>query len=132
MGLVIHLAECEPEQHPGWEKTTLVAVSDRETALCPQTSYMDGELLPDEEVWVEQVADPPATAQAWTDLIAALTLLARGQNNDTDPVYHHDYKMIVCADPAAFSAEEIEQLERWGFSADLPDKVFYSFKYGSS
>lgn len=57
--LVMHLAECEPAGK-GWERITLREVSDRETELCDGTKYMENELYPDEEVWIEQVADVPA------------------------------------------------------------------------
>jgi len=54
--VVIHLAECEPEQHPDWVKTTHRAAVADGGELCGKTAYMDGELFPDEEVWA-QTAD---------------------------------------------------------------------------
>lgn len=59
MTLIIHLDECEHEGK-GWQRTTIREVSDRETELCAGTQYMADELLPDEEVWIEQAADVPA------------------------------------------------------------------------
>lgn len=48
----IHLDECDPASH-GWQRTVYrdaVAAGGR---LCGRTDYMDGELLPDETVWLQ-------------------------------------------------------------------------------
>jgi len=49
---VIHLDECEPEQHPEWISTTF-SEATVVANMCPDTEYMANELYPDEEVWVE-------------------------------------------------------------------------------
>jgi hypothetical protein len=70
---VMHLAECEPEQHPDWEKTTHSAGAAAGAVLCDQTQYMEGELFPDEEVWTERRERQLTPAeQALADLRAAL------------------------------------------------------------
>lgn len=70
--------------------------------------------------------------EAWTDLIEALTLLAKHQNNEDSPL-HCDHDMLtVMSDPRAFTPEELARLDELGFSADPPQLTFYSFRYGSA
>lgn len=70
---VMHLSECDPEKHPDWTATTHSAANCAGAVLCEQTQYMDGELYPDEAVWVEQRERQPTPAeQALADLRAAL------------------------------------------------------------
>jgi hypothetical protein len=73
-----------------------------------------------------------ATPKAWTDLIEALTLLARGQSNDTSPFHCEHDILTVMADPANFTDEELAQLDQWGFLPDRSDFTFSSFRYGSA
>lgn len=69
---------------------------------------------------------------AWADLIRAVTLLAKGQSNTISPFHCEHDKLTVCADPAKFTQEELDRLEKWGFDADAEDECFYSFRYGSA
>lgn len=69
---------------------------------------------------------------AWSDLIEGLTILAAGQANDISPLHCGHDKLTVCADPAAFTAPQIEHLERLGFHADTAEECFYSFRFGSA
>jgi hypothetical protein len=72
--------------------------------------------------------------EAWANLLQALTLLARGQNNSYSPFHCEHDQLTVMADPAAFTPEEIEQLDRWGFfvASDGDGDYFTSFRYGSA
>lgn len=50
----IHLAECDPEQHPDWIRTKFLEAWHTHNAKnCPETAYMADELYPDETVWVQ-------------------------------------------------------------------------------
>lgn len=69
--------------------------------------------------------------EAWGDLVAGLTLLAKGQVNKISPLNCTHDQLGVCADPDAFTPAEISQLEAWGFHVD-PDGGFYSFRFGSA
>ncbi|WP_043736181.1 hypothetical protein [Nocardia asiatica] len=68
--------------------------------------------------------------QAWRDLIAALTLLARHPTNPEFPLYFADYMLRVCADDQAFTAEDRAVLDQWGFPTDSDEGGFYSTRYG--
>lgn len=73
MTLQMHLAECEPEQHPDWTKTTHREATAGGAQLCGKTAYMAEELYPDEEVWVQQVdQSPDQDAAAVVELSGAL------------------------------------------------------------
>jgi hypothetical protein len=69
---------------------------------------------------------------AWSDLIAAITLLARGRVDDVSPFNCIHDQLSVMADPANFSEADIAQLNAWGFHEDTSDGTFYSFRYGSA
>jgi len=65
-------------------------------------------------------------------LLAGLALLATRQNNDISPLYCSHDTLTVCADPAAFTAAEIEWLEGIGFHANRSEETFYSYRFGSA
>ncbi len=75
---------------------------------------------------------PPAELpKAWAELLAALTLLARGLTDEISPFNCSHDQLAVMADPERFSPEELAQLDAWGFHVDS-DGGFYSFRYGSA
>lgn len=51
---VVHLEECEPEDHSDWVKVTYGEALNLGGATCEQTRYMANELFPDEMVWMER------------------------------------------------------------------------------
>jgi hypothetical protein len=65
----------------------------------------------------------------WSRLINALILLARGAANSYPTYCTHD-RMIVCADPDRFTAEEVTALEKLGFSP-TSEGGFESTEFGS-
>lgn len=69
--------------------------------------------------------------EAWADLIHGLTMLARHQTNDISPCNCGHDELTVMADPAKFSAAELDHLNELGF---LPgtDGTFTSFRFGSA
>lgn len=70
--------------------------------------------------------------QAWSDLVEALTLLAKGQIDHASPFSCTHDQLTVMADPEKFSPDELVQLDVWGFHADEESPTFYSFRYGSA
>lgn len=74
--------------------------------------------------------DMTESPDAWGDLLAALTLLAKHPVDTTGPLHCGHDTLYVRADETAFTDEEIAQLDRWGFHADA-EGGFYSFRYGS-
>jgi hypothetical protein len=70
--------------------------------------------------------------QAWADLLEALTLLAKHQNNDVSPFNCSHDTLTVMADPAAFTPKELARLDELGFIANGDDEVFTSFRFGSA
>jgi hypothetical protein len=54
MTKIMHLDECEPENHPEWEEIEFRDGLEREAQMCPQTQYMAEELYADEHVWLEE------------------------------------------------------------------------------
>ncbi len=73
---------------------------------------------------------------AWADLIEGLTLLTRGQSNDTSPFHCKHDRLTVMADPANFTNAELRHLAFLGFLAGKPgsesEGTFYSFRFGSA
>lgn len=69
--------------------------------------------------------------EAWRDLIAALSLLAKHPANNVSPFHCEHDTLHVCADDRAFTEVEIAQLDAWGFHVDN-DGGFSSFRYGSA
>lgn len=53
---LVHLEECEPERHEGWEKVSYRDALELGATMCEQTQYMADELFADEEVWLERPA----------------------------------------------------------------------------
>lgn len=84
------------------------------------------------EITETNPASESATPKAWADLLAGLTLLARHQNNDSSPLHCEHDTLTVMADPSAFSAEELAQLDQWGFQPGADGETFYSFRFGSA
>lgn len=71
--------------------------------------------------------------EPWADLIRGLTLLAKHQNNDISPLHCEHDTLCVMADPSAFTAEELVELEELGFHPDSEyDLCFTSFRFGSA
>jgi hypothetical protein len=69
--------------------------------------------------------------KAWAELIEALTLLAKGADNEAYPTWcEHDF-LHVCAEPSKFTAEEISRLDDLGFWVD-DEGGFCSSKFGSA
>lgn len=68
---------------------------------------------------------------AWSELIQALALLARGRHNDDSPTLCSHDQLTVMADPSKFTLAELEQLEQWGFHPSTQDSTFYSFRFGA-
>jgi hypothetical protein len=71
---LIHLEECEPDQHDDWAQMPYGEALALNGRMCEGTQYMAAELFTDEPVWVErstsaagEAADPPAV-----DLMAPL------------------------------------------------------------
>lgn len=69
---------------------------------------------------------------AWRDLLAALRTLAKHPSNEISPFHCEHDKLMVMADPARFSEEELTRLDELGFHADQDTETFYSFRYGSA
>lgn len=70
--------------------------------------------------------------EAWRDLIEGLTLLATHQNNERNPFHCSHDELMVMADPAAFTDDEIEHLRKLGFIANQEYQTFYSHRFGSA
>jgi hypothetical protein len=73
----------------------------------------------------------PEIPPAWTDLIEAITMLAKGWSNEISPFHCEHDTLTVMADPEQFSDVEMAKLKDWGFYPDN-DGGFYSFRYGSA
>ncbi|MFD3594327.1 hypothetical protein ACFWU5_16510 [Nocardia sp. NPDC058640] len=69
---------------------------------------------------------------AWTDLIQAITLLAQHPTDTISPFHCEHDQLFVMADDTKFTADEIAQLDEWGFSVNEDDGGFTSFRYGSA
>lgn len=74
--------------------------------------------------------EPEPRGDAWGDLIKGLTLLRRSQPDTISPLHCEHDELWVMADPEDFTAEEIAQLDRWGFFVD--DEGFKSYRFGSA
>lgn len=70
--------------------------------------------------------------QAWAELIAGLTLLARHPASDISPLWCEHDILHVCAELDDFSGEEVERLEALGFHADYNYGGFFSTRFGSA
>jgi hypothetical protein len=70
-------------------------------------------------------------AQAWADLLEALTLLAQHPTAGSDPfVCTHD-ELYVTADAAKFTDAELDRLAHLGFDVNR-DGGFRSYRFGSA
>ena len=74
---------------------------------------------------------PDDLPDAWRDLIAGLTLLARGQSNDISPLHCEHDTLWVMASAEAFTPEEITRLDGLGFFVD-EEGGFQSFRFGGA
>lgn len=70
--------------------------------------------------------------EAWSTLIAAITLLAKHPSNEGSPFHCEHDTLHVMADDELFTLEEIAQLDEWGFHVDGDTGGFYSFEYRSA
>lgn len=64
------------------------------------------------------------------ELIEALNIFLKYGDKPYPFHCEHD-ELTVDYDPSNFSEEDIEKLEKLGFSSDKEERRFYSFKYGS-
>lgn len=69
---------------------------------------------------------------AWSELIQALRLLAKGSVNDINPLHCEHDELFVLGDPKSFTETDIAQLKEWGFDLDDANECFFSFRYGSA
>lgn len=77
--------------------------------------------------------ESPAMPAAWRDLIQALGLLAKHQNNNVSPFHCEHDTLYVSADPEKFTPDELAQLDAWGFFPDDEfGEGFRSYRYGSA
>jgi hypothetical protein len=65
------------------------------------------------------------------DLIAALTILNIYCMDPHPTCCEHDV-LYVLVDPANVLAQHVDQLKKLGFIADLREKHFYSYRFGSA
>lgn len=72
------------------------------------------------------------TPKPWSDLLEALTLLARGQNNPVSPFHCEHDELTVMADPSAFTEEELARLDELGFFPSGDGEAFHSYRFGSA
>lgn len=69
----------------------------------------------------------------WADLIEGLTILGSGpRSNPVSPTHCEHDELMVMADPADFTAEQIERLDELGFAANYSEGYFYAFRFGSA
>ena len=73
-----------------------------------------------------------ASTDAWADLINGLGILHSGKTSDISPTHCAHDTLTIMSDPARFTPEELEHLERLGFHAKLEEQCFYSFRFGSA
>jgi hypothetical protein len=93
----MHLAECEPESHADWRKTTHREATAAGAALCGKTAYMAKELYPDEEVWVQQVDQASdQDAAAAVELSGALGQ-AKARWDHADAPHHPELLALIRA-----------------------------------
>jgi hypothetical protein len=76
--------------------------------------------------------DETPVPKAWTELIHALTLMARHASNDISPFDCNDGELTVMSSPSKFTDQELAYLDQLGFGVNLDDDTFYSFRYGSA
>lgn len=104
---VVHLEECSPEQHQGWEQVPYREALALGARMCQQTQYMAEELFADEMVWIErnpaaqepdeetevarlrrELAEADALRERMTTL---LTEVANALKGAPDPLTMHDW-----------------------------------------
>lgn len=69
--------------------------------------------------------------EGWRDLLEGLTILAQ-HGTDSSPLHCEHDELTVCADPAEFTADELERLDTLGFHPNDGEECFYSFRFGSA
>ena len=98
MRIILHLAECEPANHPTWEQVAYSNALAAGGAMCAQTEYMANELFPDEPVWIERAEENSA---GLTEIEAyAVNLVVTGAehcaqddlNEDDEPLSDQDWR----------------------------------------
>lgn len=70
--------------------------------------------------------------EAWRDLLEGITILARHPGNAVSPFHCEHDELTICADPAEFTADELQRLDELGFIPDDDDECFSSFRFGSA
>jgi hypothetical protein len=71
-------------------------------------------------------------SHAWGDLVQAITLLSNHRTDEISPFHCEHDQLFVMADDTKFTADQLAQLEEWGFEVDTENGGFYSFRYGSA
>ncbi|MET0416653.1 MAG: hypothetical protein ABW022_11600 [Actinoplanes sp.] len=69
---------------------------------------------------------------AWSDLIEGLTLLAKHHTDPISPLHCSHDTLHVLADETAFTALELDLLDKLGFNVDSSEGGFYSYRFGSA
>lgn len=101
----------------------------RRTALEPLPKETP---MPDADI--AQAADNAVhLPAAWRDLLIGLSILAKHPGNEISPLHCEHGMLSVKADPAHFTAEELEYLAELGFHAGWPggtaESTFFSYRY---
>lgn len=88
--------------------------------------------MPDLDIAAHAAPLPPA----WRNLLIGLTILAKHPGNPISPFHCEHDQLSVMADPADFTADELEYLAELGFRAGRSgsddEGTFYSTRYGSA
>ena len=71
-----------------------------------------------------------AEIDPWKDLVKAVELLAVHKTGESPFHCEHD-ELFVMSDPDKYDADELAQLEEWGFFVN-DDDGFSSYRYGSA
>lgn len=74
----------------------------------------------------------PDMPKGWADLIEGLTMLAPYQNNESSPLHCEHDKLTVMADPTNVPDDEIVRLLDLGFTPDMGELTFISYRFGSA
>ncbi len=98
----------------------------------PDFAHSTAQLSTDDIQYIARAATRTTVPSAWADLLEAIELLAKHQNNEISPFHCEHDQLTVAADPAAFTDDEIARLDELGFTADVGQECFYSFRYGSA
>jgi hypothetical protein len=117
------------------QQRRLKGATDRWRAEDPETR---ARIIPDLGVlvqWLMERADViPARRDLpddWRDLLDGLKLLSRGAAPDVGPLWCDHDVLAVCVDETAFTAGEVEHLEKLGFLRNA-DGGFKSYRFGNA